>query len=159
MLPQEQKEQIEDKTETKLESGNREKTKQDLKFFGIMFLVNSAIVWACVLFVERAPWFCIVILMLVVPIFGGTVRGIKSKSKHFLLITTIWAIVLAVGYVPLYGYVTDLTMEDYGFAIGAGLVTAGIMFVSSLIGLAIRKQSEKQEKNFSKLDKNTDKMV
>ena len=108
------------------------------------FLLNNLIIW--LMFILY--WFFtyeiafMVVCTIIVPLIGGILRGLFSTytTKKFWLITSIWAIILAIGYVPLFAWVSMSSFSDYGFDVIIGLVVAGIMMISSFIGFIIRKK-------------------
>jgi len=115
----------------------------NLRVFLITFIVNNLIIWLVYAFYSIADTSTAIMVLgvFILPISGGICRGIFStmSSKKFWIINSIWAIILAVGYVPLVGMLNDATFGEYGIDIIIGLVVAGIMLASSAIGFAIRK--------------------
>ena len=119
--------------------------KRDLVIFLITFCINSMIVWLLTL---SPGEYILTILIGVIPTIGGLVRGSLSNSKHFIVLTFVWAIILSLVYVPLYGSFIDRTVINYSFYIVWGLITAGVMIVASFTPFGIRKLIEwKKYKN------------
>ena len=119
---------------------------RSLVVFLITFLINNIIIWTIV----GISWVVYVEIPIIIlgiffaPIFGGVCRGIYStmSTKRFWLITSIWAIILAFGLVPLVGMLSDASFSEYGADLIIGLVTAGVMILSSFVGFGIRKRRE-----------------
>ena len=126
-----------EKKPEELEEKKSRKIKNDLAVFAITFSINTLIVGLTSL--VRGEIAIVVVWVFVVPTIGGVVRGYNSKveKQNFFLYTFIWALLLTLVYVPVFGIFT--VGMNYGFNILAGLVTAAVMFLASAIGYAIRK--------------------
>ena len=127
----------------KLKDWFQNRNKSLIAFAGT-FIINSLVVWLMIAF--DSEWVYVVVCVFLVPLFGGSIRGISStlKPKKFWLITGVWGIILLFAYVPLYGFVmydsTDYYLENLGY----GVYVTGFMLFSSFIGYMIRKRRERK---------------
>lgn len=124
-----------------------QKINPDLKLFLDFFIFSSFIVWALyplVIYAYDGFLIVIIVMVFILPIVGGFIRGMKSRGKEFWIIIVIWFFVLSFGYVPLYAWLTDVGFGLYSNDLVIGLIVAGIMLVSSLIGYGVRKIIERK---------------
>ena len=107
-----------------------------MKVFAGTFLLNNLIIWVMAIlyysFISEGA--ILIVCGILVPITGGILRGIYSTydTRRFWEITLIWAVILAVGYVPLYAMVSDATSGEFGVDIVLGLVIAGMVVYKGL---------------------------
>ena len=117
------------------------------------FLLNNIIIWIVFAIIRFADirstgeLASAGVLTFFVPFIGGIFRGLYStySTKKFWLITGIWAIILAFGYVPFLSWMCHIGF-DYDLNLLVGCTVAGVMLISSLIGFAFRKRREKKRK-------------